>query len=50
MPPVDDVTATEKDGTAADGLLIEIIGAGTLPKFNGLPMPVLGAGVNCLTL
>ena len=48
MPEVLVVTLTSKLGMAALGCALEITGAGTKPKVVGEPMPVLGAGVNCV--
>ena len=38
-----------KDGDEASGSKPVIVGVKISPKFNGLPMPVFGAGVNCVT-
>ena len=47
--PDDAVVATTlNDGIDANGWIALITGAGTVPKNVGSPIPVFGAGVNCV--
>ena len=44
IPELDVVTFTLNDGIAEVGCSDEIVGAGTVPKNVGSPIPVFGAG------